>query len=276
MSFTVLGASGFIGSHLVKWLESRGYSCWAPRRDENVFGRPLGHAICCVGLTADFRRRPYNTIQAHVCYLLDILEKAEIESFLYLSSTRVYAGATSSREDTTLHINPSETSDLYNISKIMVESLCLASEQPNVRIARLSNVYGRDFSSENFLSSVIREAVHNNKVVLHTTPISAKDYVDISDVVRLLPQIALSGRHRIYNLASGVNTANEALLEVIQRVTGSSVELAEGAATVIFSAICIDRTRDDFDFTPALILDSLSDLIEEYKRKAQKLDQSRY
>jgi nucleoside-diphosphate-sugar epimerase len=271
MSFTVFGASGFIGSRLVKWLESKEYSCWAPRRDENVFGRPLGHAICCVGLTADFRRRQYDTVRAHVCYLLDILEKADFESFLYLSTTRIYSGATTSQEDVTLTVNPLQTNDLYNISKIMGESLCLASEQTNVRIARLSNVYGRYFSSESFLSSVIREAVKKNKLVLQTTLASEKDYVDINDVVRLLPQIALSGRHRIYNIASGVNTPNKAIVEVIQRVTGSSIEVAEGATTVVFPTICVNRIRDEFDFIPSLILDSLGDLVTEYQRSAEIL-----
>src|SRR4051812_11177152 len=81
MRFTVLGASGFIGSHLMRWLESQSLPYWAPKRCENVLGRPLGHVIYCIGLTADFRGRPYDTVRAHVCHLLDILEEAEFASF---------------------------------------------------------------------------------------------------------------------------------------------------------------------------------------------------
>jgi len=267
--FTILGGSGFIGSNLIRELESQSIPYWAPSRYENIFNKHLGHVIYCIGLTADYRGRPFETVRAHVCHLVEILEKAEFESLLYLSSTRLYKGIKTAREDATLYVNPTNSDDLYNISKLMGESLCLAFGRPNVQIARLSNVYERDFLSENFLSSVIREAVENHRVVLQTTMASEKDYVHIDDVVRLLVKIALSGRHRIYNVASGVNTTNGALIEVIQQVTGCVVEVAKEATTVVFAAICIDRIRDEFDFTPSLILDSLGNLVVEYQRKVE-------
>lgn len=265
-SFTVLGAAGFIGSNLVRWLLSQGYSCWAPGRAESILDRPLGHAVYGIGITADFRERPYDTVRAHVCHLLDILEKADFESLLYLSTTRIYGNGPTTREDSALAVDPLQPDDLYNISKIMGESLCLSSGRPNVRIARLSNVYGRDFSSDNFLSYVIREAVETRKVILRSAMASEKDYVDIDDVVHLLPQISLSGRHKVYNIASGVNTTNRALIEVVQRATGCAVEVAEGAAITAFPAIDIDRVRSEFKFAPSLILDSLGRLIAEYRR----------
>ena len=267
--FTVLGSSGFIGSNLVQCLLSQGFSCWAPGRAEDVSSRPLGHAVYCIGLTADFRERPYDTVRAHVCRLLEILEKADFASLLYLSTTRIYKGTAIAREDDSIRVDSSQPSDLYNISKIMGESLCLASGRPNVRIVRLSNVYGRDFSSDNFLSYVIREAVETRKVILQNTMASEKDYVRIDDVVRLLPQISLSGRHKIYNVASGINTTNRALMEVIQHVTGCAVEVAEGAATTVFPAIGIERIRSEFDFAPSLILDSLGRIIAEYQQEVK-------
>ncbi len=265
--FTILGASGFIGSNLTGWLEAESIPYWAPSRDENVERRSLGHVIYCIGLTADFRERPFDTVRAHVSYLLNILEKAEFESLLYLSSTRVYAGLTTAYEDSALQVNPTRTNDLYNISKLMGESLGLSSMRPNVRVVRLSNVYGRDFLSRNFLTSVIKEAVENNRVLLGTSMDSEKDYVDIKDVVPLLPQIALSGRYQIYNVASGVNTSNGELMEVLRRVTGCATEIADEAVTVRFPRISIDRIRKEFDFSPALIQESLVELIGEYQQQ---------
>lgn len=267
-AFTVLGGSGFIGSHLVRQLQLQGFSCWSPRRDEDVLDRPLGHAIYCIGLTADFRGRPWDTTRAHVCRLLEILEKGDFESLLYLSTTRVYEGGGSAREEDSVYVHPSKPDSLYNISKLMGESLCLASGRADVRIARLSNVYGKDFSADSFLSYVVRDAVGKGKVILQSAMTSEKDYVHINDVVRLLPQISLSGRHRVYNIASGVNTTNRALMEVIQRVTGCAVEVADGAETAAFPAICIERIQREFGFVPWLILDGLGDMIAEYRRKA--------
>jgi nucleoside-diphosphate-sugar epimerase len=267
--FTVLGASGFIGSHLVRSFQTRGEPLSAPSRNEDLTARPLGHVIYCIGLTADFRTRPFDTVRAHVSRLLEILEKAEFESLLYLSTTRVYAGLDTSAEDADLRVNPGEADDLYNISKIMGESLCLTSARQGVRVARLSNVYGPDFSSQNFLAAVIKEAVEKKQVLLRTSMASAKDYINIKDVVALLPRIALAGRHRIYNLASGVNTSNAELMKIIERVTGCEVEVADKAATISFPKISIDRITEEFDFSPSLIGESLADLVGDYQRQAK-------
>jgi nucleoside-diphosphate-sugar epimerase len=169
-----------------------------------------------------------------------------------------------------LRVNPGRADDLYNISKIMGESLCLSSQRSQVRVVRLSNVYGQDFSSSNFLTSVIKDAVEQRKVLLQTSMASAKDYVSINDVIALLPRIALSGRHRVYNLASGVNTSNAELMNVIQRVTGCEVEVAKRAALLSFPKISIDRIREEFDFSPSLIQESLPELIGDYQQQAMR------
>jgi nucleoside-diphosphate-sugar epimerase len=266
MTFTVLGASGFIGSRIVRALGERSLAYRAPTREDDLRGMPLGHVVYCIGLTADFRRRPYDTVRAHVCHLLSILEHADFESFLYLSTTRLYGKVGSASEDVSLMVDPQDPGDLYNISKLMGESVCLATDRPNVRIARLSNVYGDDFSSENFLSSVIRDAVTMGRVTLHTSHPSAKDYIGIRDVVQLLPRIAREGRQRIYNVASGMNTSNAEILAVVRQQTGCEVEWAESAETISFPPINIDRIRDEFDYTPSSIVDSLGDLIGAYQR----------
>lgn len=266
--FTVLGSSGFIGSQLVHWLESRALPYWAPKRGEDLLNKPLGHVVYCIGLTADFRQRPYDTVRAHVCHLLNILEKAEFDSFLYLSTTRLYKGMQNASEDSTLQVNPLLPDDLYNVSKIMGESVCLTSDRPNVKVVRLANVYGKDFSSANFLFSVIRNAVDTCHVVLQTTMNSEKDYVSIEDVIELLPDIARFGRYQLYNVASGVNTTNGALMNAIQQATGCTVEVKDEAETVTFPTISIKRAQDEFDFSPKLVLDSLGDLITQYRQEA--------
>ena len=265
--FTVLGASGFVGSNLVRWLESHNMPCWSPPRGATLLGKPLGHVIYCIGLTADFRERPFDTVEAHVCCLSEILEKTDFESFLYLSTTRVYLGSSAAREDSSLQVNPNQSDDLYNISKLMGESLCLTAKRSNVRVARLANVYGRDFSSNNFLASVLREVVENNTLLLRTSMESEKDYVSIHDVIRVLPRLSLSGKHQIYNIASGVNTSNRVLIEKIQQVTGCSVAVADDAPTIAFPKISLDRVREEFEFQPSRLLDSLAEVIKEYQRR---------
>jgi nucleoside-diphosphate-sugar epimerase len=267
--FTVLGAKGFIGSHLARWLAARAMTYRAPARDEDLRGQSLGHVIYCIGLTADFRERPFDTVRAHVSRLLEILETTEFDSLLYLSTTRVYAGLKGlAEEDAALSVNPARADDLYNISKIMGESLSLAARRAKVRVVRLSNVYGRDFSSSNFLASVIKEAVGTGRVRLRTSLDSAKDYVHVGDVVQLLPRIALKGRSEIYNLASGVNTTNAELMRVIQDVTKCEVEVATDAPRIVFPPVSIARIKEEFDFAPSTVQASLAELIGDYQQQA--------
>jgi nucleoside-diphosphate-sugar epimerase len=265
MTFTILGASGFVGSHLARAFEAERVSYWAPGRDEDLLARSLGHVLYCIGVTADFRARPYDTVRAHACQLLDILERANFDSFLYLSTTRLYGKIDETHETATFRVNPLDPSDLYNLSKLMGESVCLTANRPNVRVARLSNVFGNDFASPNFLSSIVRDAVEDGHVLLRTTMASAKDYVSINDVVALLPQITQYGRERIYNVASGINTTNGALLAVIAQHTGCTATVADAAETIVFPPITVDRIRDEFAAAPISVLQSLGTLIAAYR-----------
>lgn len=262
MKFTILGASGFIGAHLRAHLEASGHECFAPaRNDAAVFERELGQVIYCIGLTADFRRRPFDTVRAHVCFLAEVLEKADFASLLYLSSTRVYAGAASGDEDA-----PLAAGDLYNLSKLSGEALCFASGREHVRVARLSNVFGDDFSSDNFLPAIIRAAATEKRVVLGTSLDAAKDYVSIEDVVKILPRIAVEGKHPLYNVAGGRNVANRELLAKLAEIAGCGVDAPPGAASLAFPPIVIGRLEREFAYAPARVLDCLEGLVERYRR----------
>ena len=265
-AITVLGASGFIGSHVARKLEAAGSGPYLPGRDEPLAGRDLGHVIYCIGLTADFRTRHFDTVEAHVCKLKEVLQGCRYNSFLYLSSTRVYAsgGATAAEEDS-LRVTPADAGDLYNISKLMGESLTLSCGGERARVVRLSNVYGGDFNSDNFLSAVIREAVTSGRVSLNTTLDSAKDYVNVDDVAGALIRISTEGRERLYNLAGGVNVANRDLMCEISRLTKCRVEVTPEARTVIFPRISIERMRGEFGFEPSQVLDDIERLVKLYE-----------
>lgn len=250
MNYTVLGATGFVGRHLTQQLKDAGHHVIAPNRTQNdsyvstLQEQPLGNVIYCVGLTADFRQRPFETVSAHVCLLNRIVETCEFESLTYLSSTRVYGGAQSTNEHADLPVTPSNPDDLYNISKLMGESICLSSAR-RCRVVRLSNVYGADTGSENFLSSVLKEAAATGKVVFRTAEDSEKDYVAIEDVVRWLAMISTQGEFKIYNLARGENTSHGSLVAYFRKM-GVEVTYIPRAVTVKFRQIDISRVTDEF------------------------------
>lgn len=259
---TVLGASGFIGGHLVAALRATGYEVFAPvRGDMSIFQRPLGRVLYAIGVTADFRSRPFDTIKAHVSVLADLLERADFDSLVYLSSTRLYTGAASGRADVSFSVAPNDPSDLYNLSKLMGESLCLSCGRSGMQVVRLSNVIGAGGSdAENFVFSLVREA-QAGKIVLRTAAASVKDYIRLEDVVEMLPKIALQGRAAIYNLASGIQVAHGDWVSRLVALTGCAVEVVPGAPHMGVPPIDIGPIREEFGFVPRPIFDVLPELI---------------
>jgi nucleoside-diphosphate-sugar epimerase len=265
--FTVLGGTGFIGSHLAAELRARGRPVAVPPRDADLTGADLGTVFYCIGLTADFRHRPFDTVTAHVEVLHKLLRSARFDRLVYLSSTRVYPadGSGAATEDAPLTVRPTEPGDLYNLSKLMGESLALTTGRPTV-VARVSNVYGPDLTSENFLTSLITDAVRTGVVRLRSDPRSAKDYVSVKDVVGLLIDIGERGRDRVYNVASGRNVSHGYVLERLRELTGCQVELA-GGALAVFPPIDVSKARREFGYAPASLGDELAPLVALYRER---------
>jgi nucleoside-diphosphate-sugar epimerase len=248
--FTIFGAKGFIGSRLVASLHAAGHDVGEIARDFPPAGGALGHVIYAIGLTADFRERPAETVRAHVCVLGDVLANYSFDSLLYLSSTRVYANAACTSENASLSAMPSKADDLYNLSKMTGEALCLSRPEPSVRVARLANVVGPADADVNFLPSVVSDCRRHGRVLLNLAPRSSKDYIGLADVCSLLPKICLGGRHRVYNVASGVNTTNQEIADHLKAWFNASVDFAPDARSVSFPPIDIKRLREEFGFVP--------------------------
>ncbi len=243
---TILGSSGFIGSHLVARVEALGHQCQRPGREDDIAAGDLGHVVYAIGLTADFRSRPFDTVQAHVCRLMQVLENGSFESFVYLSSTRLYGNSSgSAHEEDGILAHPSDPSDLYNLSKATGESLCLRASD-KTKVARLSNVYGRDLFSRNFLTEIVASAVDDGVISLRSALDSAKDYISIESVVELLIPILFEGKERIYNVASGKNTTHGELVEAIKAITGCRVSVAPGSPVISFPEISTQRIDHEF------------------------------
>lgn len=265
---TVLGASGFIGSHLTRHLDAMGLPWQAPARDESLRGRHLGRVIDCAGITADFRVRPYDTVDAHVCRIVDLVRHCSFDSFVYLSSTRLYKDHPSSpaREEDDIRVSPIGAGGLYNLSKAMGEAVVLTLGERG-HVVRLSNVYGDGSEGHNFLASIVTDALTKGEIVLETSFDSAKDYVSVTDVVELLPRIAAGGRQQIYNVASGASVTNGDITAGIARLTGCRISVMPNAETWRYPEIGIERVRGEFGFRPSLLLDDLPALIDFHKQE---------
>jgi nucleoside-diphosphate-sugar epimerase len=266
VKFTVFGASGFIGSHLVRYLSSMGHEVQIPDRQmADLTGRQLGHVIYAIGLTGDFRTRPYDTVEAHVFLLSQLLQHCKFSSFLYLSTTRIYANAGAelpTSEESPIWVTSSADA-LYDLSKLLGESLCLGLPNANVRVARLANVFGKGMNRSTFLGSILEVIKKGSQLTIHESRNSCKDYVSIEDVVQIIELIAIRGESRLYNIASGAVTTHAALLDKLCEIAGVDARYSSEAPTRRFPAIDISRSEAEFQFKPKKLIDNLHSLIDD-------------
>lgn len=261
--FTVVGGRGFIGSALCAALRERGDDVTSVTHRDPLSGMPLGHVIYASGVSASTVEDAPYAYGAHVEGARRILTGGGFDSFLYLSSTRVYDTATATSEDAALVVRPAGGNDLYRITKIAGEALCLADRRPGVRVARLSNVSGPNYDSPLFLSDVLRQAARAGTVAVRTTRDSAKDYIPLAEACRYLIAIARTGRERLYNVAHGTNLENGAIYDALAG-RGIAVAIGPGAARAVMPPIDTRRLHAEFGPPRESLLALLPQLLERF------------
>jgi nucleoside-diphosphate-sugar epimerase len=265
-SYTIFGGYGFVGSELARQLEASGHHVKRIGRDNwPDQGAYLGQVIFCIGMTADFRKRLIETFEIQLLRLHATLANYRYESFLYLSSARVYSDAVSTVEDGPLLVRPTTADHVYNISKIAGESLCFAHDNPRIRVARLSNVYGPQDRSNLFLTAVMREAVELGQVTIGQAPESSKDYIAVEDAATMLITIAQAGKMRLYNVACGSNFTHQQIADVLEQ-NGLKVYFKANGPKVTFPEIDTNRATCEFKLKPATPASRLPDILNHLKQ----------
>jgi nucleoside-diphosphate-sugar epimerase len=246
---TVIGARGFIGSALVRRLSAEGIEVATIGRGDPL-PRDAGHLYFCAGLTADFRTRLHETIEAHVTLISHVLQHVAFGSLTYLSSTRVYQRSARGDEEAPLTTCPSDPSDLYNLSKLTGEAICLAHPQANVRVVRLSNIFGADDPSPNFLNAVVGEAKAEGAVTIQAGANAAKDYLSVEDAAAAILRVPTHAKSRILNIAGGRRIANREIGSLLEKLIGVVPEYGSGVPPIVFPEISNQRMRDELGVTP--------------------------
>jgi len=215
MTVTVLGARGFVGSRLASRLAASGQAPWTPLRgDPDLLSRDLGTVYYCAGLTADYDRRPFDTVEAHASLLNEILRAGRFDRLVYCSSTRLYDGLPKAEVDETtpLVFDPADPRRVYDLSKALGENLTLTRSGGRGAVARLANVFDWADGAPGFLSEWLIEARGERELTLQSSPHIRRDYIHLDDTVDAL--IAIAGGEGIYNVASGALASNAEIAEV--------------------------------------------------------------
>jgi nucleoside-diphosphate-sugar epimerase len=255
---TVVGGNGYVGRHVCAALLAAGHRVVVPERHGCDWIHGIrGNVVFAAGLTADFRQRPLDTVEAHVGLLVQMLRHAPFDRLVYLSSTRVYAGQPNTHEDAQLVAHPADPSDLYNLSKLLGESLCLTHPQRRISVLRLSNVVGgHPLQPDSFLGMLWQEA-RQGHIQLQAHPESSKDYIHVDDVTRAVVSAIAQGESRIYNVASGFNLTHRDWALTLATAAKATWASNEAASEWSFPVIDNKRLRNELQAPPLHTPESL-------------------
>lgn len=286
----VLGANGFVGSHLVDSLVSAGFRVRAFDRfasntiqsfEENknveiIAGDFLNQADLKSALngveTVFHLVSTTNPVSADNDPLIDIdtnlhgsveLFKLCVENnvkrVLFTSSGgTVYGERLKSdpirEDDPTLPVSP------YGIGKLATENYLRyfnAKYGLDYTIFRLANPYGDRqpfWRRQGVVSIFLDKILKGEPITILGDGTMVRDYIYVKDATDMMVQSLLNKpKHRIYNIGSGRGVSVNELADTIEKVTGRPAKrkVQEAPATFVHTSILdINRYLEDFSFRP--------------------------
>lgn len=291
----VIGANGFIGSHLVDSLSAEGHEVTAFDRfstgdptftadvrlfagdfmnrgdlDEVLVGQDYVFHFLSTTTPATADTDPTLDIRTNVAQTVELLESC-VEAgvkHVYFGSTggAIYGpqGRTNySEAERTVPISP------YGIGKLMVERYLdyfRTRHGLQSTALRVSNPYGprqRPNRKQGLIPIVLRQIALGRPVVQYGDGSMVRDYIYVDDLVRMVT--AMVGKpisSDVYNIGSGVGHTVAEVFEAIRRVTGSDFEIVQRPQPSTFVdrvVLNTDRYRGEFG---SIDLTSLDEGIE--------------
>ena len=280
----VIGANGFLGSHLVDALSAAGHVVTAFDRFSSEF--PTYTAKGVRRIVGDFQNRsdirtavdgqdvvfhflsatspatadsdPSLDVSMNIAPTIQLLE-ASVEAGIsrcYYASTggAIYGNqgkSTYSETDRTLPVSP------YGIGKLAIENYLeffRARHGLTSTILRISNPYGprqHPNKRQGLIPIVLRQLQRGLPVVRMGDGSMVRDYLFVGDLVQMIVSMAAAETHRFgtYNLGSGVGHSINEVLDTIRTVTRRDfeVETVDAPSTYV-DRVVLDVARFTAEF----------------------------
>ena len=269
-SYTIFG-KGFVGTNIVKFFKKKKYKVFIPKRGKYKFNKNLHNIIYCIGNT-NWITDPRGCYIANLGIVPKIIFNNKFSSFTLLSTTRIYLGNSPKKtnENDLICINPNTSNFLFNSLKLSAENLCLSLPNKRIKVARMSNLFGDNFTNQTYLlPTLVRNSINNNKINIIINKKSSKDFLYVNEAIDVLLKIIKNGKYRLYNIASGKNIELFRISQKIKEITKCKINYKNQHKLVKEPIIDIGRVKKEFNFKPKKdLIKFLSQLIINYKNHA--------
>lgn len=291
----VLGAGGFLGSHLVDQLLIAGYAVRAygrtlpgllpsrclrhPRfegvqgllEDRDLLGKALQGCTDCVHLvsttlpqTADLDPiRDVVTNLVPTLGLLELIRTTGLRRFVFVSSGGTVYGPP--RQLPIPETHPTNPICSYGITKRAIEGFLDLEHRLHgldQRVVRLANPFGerqRTHYHQGAVAVFLGKALRNEPIQLWGDGSTIRDFLYVGDAMAAICDVLrYEGQERLFNVGSGGGCSLLELLDTIARVTGRTPEICQGPARpcdVPSNVLCIERACRELGWRPSVPLE---------------------
>jgi nucleoside-diphosphate-sugar epimerase len=245
----ITGASGFIGSYIIKELIHRGISFTAADKvmeknidipeelckllnigDKEAIINLLNqvkpdivlHLAAIALVTHKSRSEIYDV---NVCGTENLLEAVkqtcpQDTRVVLISTAGVYGNQKAKYYDELLPFRPVNH---YSYSKMIMEILSgLYNDYMDIKIVRPFNIIGTGQSQSFFIPKLLHAFAVRQPVLSLGNLSSERDYVEASFIANVLAEMMLSDKlpHKIYNICTGIANTGHDIINILKEITG--------------------------------------------------------
>jgi nucleoside-diphosphate-sugar epimerase len=239
MRALVTGAGGFVGRHLCSRLVADGWDVVGTSRAEVDLADPLATATFARHADPDVvfdlavtRGQDAATMAVNACSGAWVVEAVgeRCRAVVRLGSSTEYAETDGPMDETTA-LRPRGFFGASKAAGSLLVTATAAARGMRATVLRAFQVYGPDDHPHRLVPTVLRAAWSGEELPL-TAPGMRRDWVHVDDVVEACVRAAHADDlppGQVLNIGTGVQTANEELVALVELVTGRRVRVSVGA-----------------------------------------------